>query len=61
MDAERAVVELIKGLENGERIYAEWATSPIKNHVLTPVGMVLAISTLRNELGYDFPYSAWIH
>lgn len=61
IEAEKIVVELIKSLEDGERVYAEWATSPIKNHVLTPVGMVLAISTLRNELGYDFPYAMWIH
>ena len=60
-DSEKKVIDLILSCKNGERTYIEWATSPIKNHVLTPVGMVLAISFIRNELGCDLDYSKWIY
>lgn len=54
------VVDLLKNLDNGEQIQNEWVYSPIKNHVLTPVGMVLAISFIRQEFNLDLPYHKWI-
>ncbi|MCK5762910.1 MAG: hypothetical protein KAH05_02205 [Clostridiales bacterium] len=60
-EIEKKVISLIVSCPNGEKTYVEWASSPIKNHVLTPVGMVIAISTIRNELGYDLDYSKWIY
>ena len=60
-DIEKKIIELIVSCPNGEKTYIEWATSPIKNHVLTPVGMVIAISTIRNELGCNLDFNKWIY
>lgn len=57
---EKKVVDFIKELDDGHKILAQWVTSPIKNHILTSVGMVLAISTLRNRGYSEFKYLDWI-
>lgn len=58
---EKKIIDLIISCPNGEKTYIEWAISPIKNHVLTPVGMVIAISTIRNELGCELDFNKWVY